>query len=69
MVINAFHVGAALVEILNKMVELGFDPKKLHIVAHSLGAQIASSIGRGVNFNISRITGKTPEILAWIILS
>lgn len=55
---NAFNVAIALVETLDKLVALDFDPGKLHIVGHSMGAQIAGRVGRRVNFEIPRITGK-----------
>ncbi|XP_036149306.1 pancreatic triacylglycerol lipase-like [Monomorium pharaonis] len=54
------RVGDAVTTALNKMVESGFDTKKLHIVGHSLGAQVSSYIGKKVNFQIPRITGLDP---------
>ncbi|XP_020279053.1 pancreatic triacylglycerol lipase-like [Pseudomyrmex gracilis] len=58
--INAPRVAAAVVTALDDMVKSGFDPKKLHVVAHSLGAQISSYVGRKVSFKIPRITGLDP---------
>ncbi|EFN66713.1 Phospholipase A1 member A [Camponotus floridanus] len=57
---NAFHVAAALTVTLDKMVGSGFNSEKLHIVAHSLGSQVAGYLGRSVNFQIPRITGLDP---------
>lgn len=57
---NVPRVAAVLTKILNKMVESGFDSEKLHIVAHSLGSQVAGHIGRNVSFQIPRITGLDP---------
>jgi len=65
---NAFNVGTTIVETLNKLVTLGFDPEKFHIVGHSMGAQIAGNIGRRVSFKIPRITGKYPKTFVLILL-
>ncbi|XP_029173938.1 phospholipase A1 member A-like [Nylanderia fulva] len=59
-VINAPRVATVLAKTLNKMVDSGFDSEKLHIVAHSLGSQVAGYIGRNVSFQIPRITGLDP---------
>ncbi|XP_012232853.2 pancreatic triacylglycerol lipase-like [Linepithema humile] len=57
---NAFNVGTTLAETLDKLVALGFDARKLHVVGHSMGAQIAGIVGREVSFRIPRITGLDP---------
>lgn len=59
---NAFHVAAVLTVTLDKMVGSGFDSEKLHIVSHSLGSQVAGHIGRNVNFEVPRITGKVHQL-------
>lgn len=65
---NAFHVAAALTVTLDKMVGSGFNSEKLHIVAHSLGSQVAGYLGRSVNFQIPRITGKVHQLFISSIL-
>lgn len=42
---------------LNGIVDRGVDPEKIHIIGHSLGAQLAAKIGRKTKFKIPRITG------------
>lgn len=54
---NVPRVGDVLAKALDQMKEAGFDTKRLHIVAHSMGSQVAGFIGRKVNFRIPRITG------------
>ncbi|XP_015588417.1 lipase member H-A [Cephus cinctus] len=53
-------VGAAFAEALRTMVNSGFEIEKLHVVGHSLGAQVSGYIGRSLNFTIPRITGLDP---------
>ncbi|XP_036149308.1 pancreatic triacylglycerol lipase [Monomorium pharaonis] len=54
------RVGNTVATALNEMAESGFDTKKLHIVGHSLGAQVSIYVGKKVNFQIPRITGLDP---------
>ncbi|XP_011883212.1 PREDICTED: lipase member H-B-like isoform X2 [Vollenhovia emeryi] len=58
--INAPLIGKVLATLFNEMKKSGVDTEKLHIVAHSMGSQIAGYIGRQVNFDIPRITGLDP---------
>lgn len=50
-------VGKFVANALDDMVENGINPKKIHIIGHSLGAELAGSIGRQMKVKISRITG------------
>lgn len=59
---NARVVGAGVAMALDEMVKSGFNPEKLHIVGHSMGGQVAGYVGRGVGFQIRRITGEIPLI-------
>ncbi|XP_076290869.1 inactive pancreatic lipase-related protein 1-like [Lasioglossum baleicum] len=57
---DAIHVnavGAAIANALDQLVAHGLDCNKVHIVGHSLGAQVAGHVGIHINCNISRITG------------
>lgn len=47
------HVGEAL----NFFVSSGVNPKKIHLIGHSMGAQVAAFTGRNTNFRLPRITG------------
>lgn len=53
-------VGKFVANALDDMVENGINPKKIHIIGHSLGAELAGSIGRQMKVKISRITGLDP---------
>lgn len=55
---SANGVGYTFASALEDLEEAGMDTTTLHIVAHSLGAQIAGYIGRYVEFTLPRITGK-----------
>ncbi|XP_031829071.1 pancreatic triacylglycerol lipase-like [Nomia melanderi] len=59
-VINVDNVGKAIAGVLNKLIAGGLNPKKIHIVAHSLGAQVAGHVGKYVTIKILRITGLDP---------
>lgn len=59
---NVLRIAEALVIALDQMKRSGFDTEKLHIVAHSLGGQVAGYIGRKVSFLIPRITGEVHKI-------
>ncbi|KAG7190862.1 hypothetical protein KM043_006925 [Ampulex compressa] len=58
--LSAGDVGTAVAGALDKMVEHGLDPSRLHIVGHSLGAQVAGYVGRNSSFEVPRITGLDP---------
>ncbi|XP_031776479.1 pancreatic triacylglycerol lipase isoform X1 [Apis florea] len=53
-------VGKCVADALNIMIENGVNPKKIHIIGHSLGAELGGSIGRQMKFRIGRITGLDP---------
>ncbi|KAJ8670682.1 hypothetical protein QAD02_001941 [Eretmocerus hayati] len=57
---KADAVGKALADSLNEMVYRGLPQDKIHIVGHSMGAQIAGHASRRMNFTLSRITGLDP---------
>lgn len=50
-------VGKCVADALDIMIENGVNPKKIHIIGHSLGAELGGSIGRQMKFRIGRITG------------
>ena len=43
---------------LHKLVSAGLNVDSLHVVGHSLGAQVAGFIGRYLDFELPRVTGK-----------
>ncbi|XP_026299641.1 pancreatic lipase-related protein 2 isoform X4 [Apis mellifera] len=49
-------LGKLVADALNSIVDKGMNPKKIHIIGHSLGVQLAARIARYVNFVIFRIT-------------
>ncbi|XP_012138644.2 phospholipase A1 member A-like [Megachile rotundata] len=53
-------VGAKVAKSIEKMVEAGVNAKSIHIIGHSLGAQLAGCIGRSLKFKLTRITGLDP---------
>ncbi|XP_034176484.2 pancreatic triacylglycerol lipase-like [Osmia lignaria lignaria] len=53
-------LGKEIAKVIDQIVEAGVDGKKIHIIGHSLGAQVAGYIGRNVNESLSRITGLDP---------
>ncbi|XP_078046326.1 pancreatic lipase-related protein 2-like [Augochlora pura] len=53
-------IGSALANAFNILVEKGLNPKKIHIIGHSLGSQIAANIATHLKFRITRITGLDP---------
>lgn len=55
---NIVRVGTVIAAALDNLVELDFDPEKLHIIGHSMGSHVAGHIGRLVNFQVPRITGE-----------
>ncbi|XP_006625218.2 uncharacterized protein LOC102676124, partial [Apis dorsata] len=50
-------LGKLVADALNSLVNGGVDSEMIHIIGHSLGAQLAARIARNVNFVIPRITG------------
>ncbi|XP_076648060.1 uncharacterized protein LOC143356342 [Halictus rubicundus] len=60
---DALHVddvGGAIGNGLNQLVDHGLNPDKIHIIGHSLGAQVAGHVGSHTKFVIPRITGLDP---------
>ncbi|XP_015516102.1 phospholipase A1 VesT1.02 [Neodiprion lecontei] len=53
-------VGYTLATVLNEWVAAGMEVSSLHIVGHSLGAQVSGYAGRYANFTLSRIVGLDP---------
>ncbi|KAK2575778.1 hypothetical protein KPH14_007163 [Odynerus spinipes] len=59
-VMKAPDVGRVLAEVINKIVTLGINSETIHVIGHSMGAQVAGHVGRQTNFKLSRITGLDP---------
>jgi hypothetical protein len=61
-----FQYSNVLTRALIEMNKSGLDFSKLHLVAHSLGAQLSSLVARGIqrktNQMIKRITGLDPAL-------
>ncbi|XP_043801529.1 pancreatic lipase-related protein 2-like [Apis laboriosa] len=53
-------LGKLVADALNTLVNDGVNSEKIHVIGHSLGAQLAARIARNVNFIIPRITGLDP---------
>lgn len=53
-------LGKLVGDALNSLVNGGVHSELIHIIGHSLGAQLAARIARNVNFVIPRITGLDP---------
>ena len=53
---NAVIVAAVTRQLLNAMIAKGAKPQQIHLIGHSLGAQISGYIGRDLP-NIARISG------------
>ncbi|CAK9814365.1 Pancreatic triacylglycerol lipase [Anthophora plagiata] len=53
-------IAKAIATALDTIVFSDVKPTKVHIVGHSLGAQIAGSTARQTKFNVSRVTGLDP---------
>ncbi|XP_048506887.1 uncharacterized protein LOC105691990 [Athalia rosae] len=54
------RIAKALAALLDRLVANGFDSETLHIVGHSMGAQMAGFIGRFTTFEVPRISGLDP---------
>ncbi|XP_058796347.1 lipase member H-like [Phymastichus coffea] len=57
---SARLVGRALAGAVDEMVGKGLPPRTIHVVGHSMGAQVAGQLGRHASFQLSRITGLDP---------
>lgn len=55
--LSARTVGETLARGIEQMVKAGLPWQKLHLVGHSMGAQICGYIGRSLKFDVPRITG------------
>ncbi|XP_015516093.1 phospholipase A1 [Neodiprion lecontei] len=53
-------VGYTLATILNEWVAAGLNSSSLHLVGHSMGAEISGYAGRYANFTVPRIVGLDP---------
>ncbi|XP_033345662.1 pancreatic triacylglycerol lipase-like [Bombus vosnesenskii] len=62
-------VGKHFGETLNFFVSSGVNPKKIHLIGHSMGAQVAAFTGRNTNFRLPRITGLDPAGPLFYILN
>lgn len=62
-VITMKKLTTLVADALNSLVKGGVNPKKIHVIGYSLGAQIAGIIGRQTIFRIPRITGIVVNIL------
>ncbi|XP_060814962.1 pancreatic triacylglycerol lipase-like [Bombus pascuorum] len=56
-------------EALNILASSGMNAKKLHVIGHSLGAQIAGSLPENIDFRLARITGLDPAGPLFYILN
>ncbi|XP_076379740.1 pancreatic triacylglycerol lipase-like [Megalopta genalis] len=54
------EVGSAIANALHTLVATGLNPNGIHIIGHSLGGQLAASVGSHTNFIVPRITGLDP---------
>ncbi|XP_031776481.1 pancreatic lipase-related protein 2-like [Apis florea] len=59
-VITINQLSTFIANALNSLVNNGINPEKIHLIGHSLGAQLAARIGRKTNFKIPRITALDP---------
>ncbi|XP_046743815.1 phospholipase A1-like [Diprion similis] len=53
-------VGYTLATVLNEWVAAGMEISSLHIVGHSMGAQVSGYAGRYANFSLPKIVGLDP---------
>ncbi|CAL1269475.1 unnamed protein product [Larinioides sclopetarius] len=59
-VVNAYIVGVVVSDMINFLIShAGVSAKSIHLIGHSLGAQIAGTAGKHVT-NLGRITGLDP---------
>lgn len=55
------HVGNYTAEFLSFLVDNGADPKRMHLVGHSLGAHLSGFAGKGMasrGHKVARVTGE-----------
>lgn len=57
---NTYHAGEQLGEFLQFLEDVGYDLDKVHLIGHSLGAQISGVAGGRVEGRVGRITGLDP---------
>ncbi|XP_031784889.1 lipase member H-A-like isoform X1 [Nasonia vitripennis] len=57
---SAKSVGEAVAGAIDEMVDQGLTSRSIHVVGHSMGAQVAGYAGRRTSFELSRITGLDP---------
>lgn len=55
---NAESVGAALAQAIDELAEEGLPQESLHVVGHSMGAQVAGYASRQTSFELRRVTGE-----------
>ena len=55
-VANTVIVGAVIRQLLQTMINKGAKPQQMHLIGHSLGAHIASYVGRDLP-DLGRISG------------
>ncbi|XP_043801526.1 lipase member H-like [Apis laboriosa] len=67
-VITINKLSTFIANALNSLVNNGVNPEKIHLIGHSLGAQLAARIGRKTNFKIPRITALDPAGPLYYIL-
>ncbi|XP_017793285.1 PREDICTED: pancreatic triacylglycerol lipase-like [Habropoda laboriosa] len=53
-------VGATVANALNTIVTSDANVTVVHLIGHSLGSEVAGSVGRQTNFTVARITGLDP---------
>lgn len=59
---SAQGVGTVLAEAVNEMVDQGLPINSIHLVGHSMGAQVAGFLGRQTSFELRRITGELASL-------
>ena len=57
------NISESIAKALERLVNLGLDAEKIHVIGHSLGAHIAGFMGSYLNFQIPRVTGKFQFII------
>lgn len=50
-------LGKAVAKVIDQIVEAGVARKRIHLIGHSLGGQLAGAVGRNVIEKLPRITG------------
>ncbi|XP_011505791.1 PREDICTED: lipoprotein lipase-like, partial [Ceratosolen solmsi marchali] len=57
---SAGLVGKVISGGINQLISYGISKRSIHLIGHSMGAQIAGIVGRTIGFKLSRITGLDP---------